>query len=90
MSPLCVCLLSVNIDWSLMTAGDTQTRRRRHLIDLKKDRKEKVVESTTRNGGEANATMNNVGFFSSCELCKGRADIYPTPHQRTNVAQGRF
>ena len=35
-------------------------------------------------------TTNNVGFFSSYELHKERADIYPTPHQRTNVAQGCF
>ena len=68
----------------------TPTRRRRPLIALKKDRKKKFVEPTTRSGGEANATTNKVGFFSSYELRKERANIYPTSHQRTNVAQVRF
>ena len=39
--------------------------------------------------GKVNATAQNAGFLLK-ELRQERAVIYPTPHQRTNMAQGRF
>ena len=39
--------------------------------------------------GKVNATAQNAGFLLK-ELRQELAVIYPTPHQRTNMAQGRF
>ena len=39
--------------------------------------------------GKVNATAQNAGFLLK-ELRQKRAVIYPTPHQRMNMAQGRF
>ena len=39
--------------------------------------------------GKVNATAQNAGFLLK-ELHEELAVIYPTPHQRMNMAQGRF
>ena len=39
--------------------------------------------------GKVNATAQNAGFLLK-ELRQELAVIYPTPHQRKNIAQGRF
>ena len=60
-----------------------------YLKKYKKKKKKKGVESTNRSGGEANATTNNVGFFSSYELRKERARYLPMPPNRHGLTQGQ-
>ena len=40
--------------------------------------------------GKVNATAQNAGFLLKELRQKKTSCIYPTPHQRTNMAQGRF
>ena len=40
------------------------------LVERRFVKKEKGVESTTRSGGEANVTTNNVGFYSRMNSTK--------------------